>query len=99
MSKTKLTKKERYNLYLEKQKKHQQEIDDAYERAIIVVLYTSILYLRDQKGYGKKRLGDFVEGFFEILEDISNDYLDFNDIFKVIKEETGIQIKQEDIHE
>ena len=56
------------------------------------MLHVAMLYLRDKQGYGKKRLGDFVEGCFDILGAISTEHLNFKDIADTIYEETGVKI-------
>lgn len=61
-------------------------------QSTILMLYIPLLYFRDKKGYGKKRLGDMVEGCVDILSSIDSDYLDFNDIIEVIFEETGVTL-------
>lgn len=83
----------------EKERHDQKVKADAYQLAIVVTVYVSCLYLRDNKGYGKKRLAEFVEGFAEILNDIDDGYLDFNDIIHAIYDETGIKITKGDIYE
>lgn len=93
-----LSKKERVNLYLEKQEKERKRIAELYSGAIVVVIYVSCLYLRDRCGYGKKRLGDFVEGFADILKDVDDGWLDINDMMEAIKDETGVEIGMEDIY-
>ena len=61
-------------------------------QSTILMLYIPLLYFRDKKGYGKKRLGDMVEGCVDILSSIDSDHLDFNDIIEVIFEETGVTL-------
>lgn len=62
------------------------------EQSTLLMLHVAMLYLRDEKGYGKKRLGDFVEGCVDILSAISTEHLDFKDIQDTIYEETGVKI-------
>lgn len=96
--KVKMSKKERHDLSIAKMEKHKRELEQVYQSALVVAMHASCLYLRDKQGYGKKRLGDFVEGFAEIVQDISDGYLDFEDIINTIEEETGIKIQVEDIY-
>lgn len=66
--------------------------DRDMRQSTILMLHIAMLYLRDKQGYGKKRLGDFVEGCFDILESISIDDINFKDIQDAIYEETGVKI-------
>lgn len=86
-------------MYLEQEEKKRKQREQDMNRSIVVVAYASMLYLRDKQGYGKKRLGDFIEGFAEILSDINYSYLDFEDIIHTIKEETGVEFTMEDLDE
>lgn len=61
-------------------------------QATLLMLYVPMLYLRDHKGYAKKRLGNFIEGCVDILSSIDSEHLDFNDIIKAIYDETGVEI-------
>lgn len=71
----------------------QQATIDAIDKSMITVLYVSIMALRDN-GYGKKRLEKFVTDWFELLDGIQKDYLDFDDMVETIKSETGFEIKR-----
>ena len=72
----------------------QQATTEAIDKSLITVLYISIMTLRDS-GFGKKRLERFVEDWFELLDGVQKDYLDFEDMMEVIKEETGFEIKRQ----
>lgn len=98
MSKNNLSKKERHALYLKRQEEYKKDLNRTYEMAIVVAMHASCLYLRDKQGYGRKRLGDFIEGFANIIHDIGDGYLDFEDIIDTLYEETGVKIKMEDIY-
>lgn len=63
------------------------------EQSTLLMLHVAMLYLRDKQGYGKKRLGDFVEGCVDILSAVGSEHLDFKDIRDTIYKETGVQIK------
>lgn len=58
----------------------------------VIVLYVSLLTLRDS-GFGKKRLTEFTEEWFELLDSVQEGYLDFKDMIDTIKEETGFEIE------
>lgn len=67
--------------------------DHNVEQSTLLMLHVAMLYLRDKQGYGKKRLGDFVEGCVDILSAIGSQHVDFKDIRDTIYEETGVKIK------
>ena len=71
----------------------QKATTDAIDKSMITVLYISIMTLRDN-GYGRKRLERFVEDWFELLDGVQKDYLDFEDMIETIKEETGFEIER-----
>lgn len=64
---------------------------DLIYEAIELTANISMLALRDQFRFGAKRLEVFINKFWEILKDIENDYLDFEDCKQTLKEETGMQ--------
>lgn len=70
----------------------QEATREAVEQAMITVLYSSVMVLRDS-GFGKKRLERFVEEWFELLDSVQEGYLDFKDMIDTIKEETGFEIE------
>lgn len=61
-------------------------------KSVLLMLYVGMLYLHDKKGYGRKRLGDFIEGCCEILSAIDSEHIDFKDMQDAIYEETGVKI-------
>ena len=61
-------------------------------QSTLLMLRIAMLYLRDKQGYGRKRLGDFVEGCFDILKSIELEDIDFKDIEDTIYEETGVKL-------
>lgn len=54
--------------------------------------YLSIMILRDKYGFGKKRLGDFVEFMAELYDSLDKGYLSLEDMENTIFEETGVRI-------
>lgn len=72
----------------------QQATSAAVDQAMITILYSSVMVLRDD-GFGKKRLERFVENWFELFDSIQKDYLDFDDMIQTIKDETGFEIKRQ----
>lgn len=70
-----------------------QATNEAINKSMVMVLYISIMTLRDN-GFGKKRLERFVEDWFELLDGVQKDYLDFEDMINTIKEETGFEIEK-----
>ncbi|MFM1580849.1 hypothetical protein ABGF48_01345 [Helcococcus bovis] len=66
---------------------------EAVDVSLAIMFYISILVLRDKYGFGKKRLGDFMEHASTLIKDMSIGLLDFKDIRDTILEETGVEIK------
>ena len=62
-------------------------------QAIRVVIFVSLLILRDKRGFGKKRLQDFMFEFAEQIECLKKGYVSLEDMINVIQEETGLDIK------
>ena len=48
------------------------------DQSALLMLQVAMLYLHEKKGYGKKRLWDFVKGCADILNTISNEDMDSN---------------------
>ena len=61
-------------------------------QAIRVVIFVSLLILRDKWGFGKKRLQDFMYEFAEQIDCLENKYVCFDDMIAAIKEETGLNV-------
>lgn len=66
---------------------------EAVDVSLAIMFYISVLVLRDKYGFGKKRLGDFMEYSSILVKDMSDGRLDFRDIRDTILEETGVEIK------
>lgn len=54
--------------------------------------YFSMMILRDKYGFGKKRLGDFMEYMANLYESFGDGYLSLEDMEETIFEETGVRI-------
>lgn len=65
---------------------------DAIKRATDLSMAVPMMVLRDEFGFGQKRLLDFHNAFVELYDSISKGYLNINDIIKTINEETGVEI-------
>lgn len=50
------------------------------------------MVLRDEFGFGEKRIDKFITAYMELYNSISEGYLDLKDIIKTINEETGVKI-------
>lgn len=54
-------------------------------------MFTLVLaYARIKRGFGKKRLLELAEDFFEFCDDMMINHVQIQDLFGVIEEETGI---------
>ena len=67
-----------------------EEYEKGQQEALNIVNVFPLLVLRDKFGFGKKRLKRFSEEYLEVIDAYNKDYLDFDDVVKMIEEETGI---------
>lgn len=67
---------------------------EALEEANSLMVLLPILVLRDQFGFGEKRLERFVDGLGELYSDIESKKLNIDDIAHVVEEETGFRVKK-----
>lgn len=81
----------RYTISVEQMRAAQDKALHLTEmRALMLCAGISMTYLRDKKGYGKKRLRDFMEYFISEYDLFQNDGFDIWELEKQIAEETGI---------
>lgn len=66
--------------------------DRTMRQSTLLMLHIAMLYLRDKQGYGRKRLGDFVEGCVDTLKFIDLGEINFQEIQDTIYEETGVKL-------
>ena len=82
-----------YQMTYEELKKYEKR---AYKKAVsenIKYLYAlSYLALRDDFGFGKKRMKKFMKGLSINLEDLMADRFSLTDIEEVIRDEIGLEI-------
>lgn len=69
-----------------------QGYNQAIREATNYSLAVPIMVLRDEFGFGKKRIDKFVDAYIKLYEAIDEGWLDINDIIKTINEETGVKI-------
>lgn len=65
---------------------------EAVDDALRVLSYVPLMVLRDKFGFGKVRLDKFLREFAEQIDCIENDFVGFDDMIEVIKDETGLAI-------
>ncbi len=61
---------------------------------IAVIIYTWILH--NKLGFGEKRLIRAIEWFWEVADQIDEDYVTCQDFIDTLKEECGLEIKFDD---
>ena len=71
-----------------------QAVDEAVEKAFILMIGIPSLVLRDNFGFGKGRLGTFGDKVLELYEAFNTGVLTLDDINRTIEDETGIVIKR-----
>lgn len=65
---------------------------DSIERASQLSMTVPIMVLRDEFGFGKKRLDKFIDAYMELYNSIDEGYLNLDDIIKTVNEETSVEI-------
>lgn len=66
--------------------------DEAIKKATDFSMAVPLIVLRDEFGFGAKRLEKFIDATHELYDSIDQKYLNLDDIVKTIKEETGVEI-------
>lgn len=66
----------------------------ATRRAFVIMLAMPMMVLRDQWGFGNKRLSIFADKVFDIYEAFEDDRLSLADMQQTIEIETGVVIKE-----
>lgn len=61
------------------------------ERAVNIIVAFPMMVLRDEFGFGEKRLRQFHKSFMELNDAYNKGYLDVKDIWQTLEKETGIQ--------
>lgn len=74
------------------QQGYTQGRDEAIKKATDYSMVVPIIVLRDEFGFGAKRLEKFIDAIHELYDSIDQKYLNLDDIVKTIKEETGVEI-------
>ena len=87
-----------YQMTHEELKKYEQR---AYQKAVsdnVKYLYAlSYLALRDEFGFGRKRMKQFMKSLSINLEDLMKERFSLTDIEEVMKEEIGLEIFEDGI--
>lgn len=89
-----MTKKKTYMVTMEEIRKYEKR---GYDKAIdMATLYSSLIplwVLRNDYGFGAKRLEDFTDKIIELTQDLDAGRLSIMDIKKTIEEETGLIVR------
>lgn len=64
------------------------------EDIIATTMYVPMLVLRDKYGFGRKRLGDFLEAVADQMKFIEEGAVTTKDMMRAIEEETGIRFER-----
>lgn len=65
----------------------------AADFAMQMTIGFSLLALRDEFGFGAKRLDQFIEKVKELVDYYSEEYFELEDMVKIVEEETGIKVE------
>lgn len=74
------------------QKGYEKGRQDAIERASQYSMAVPTMVLRDDFGFGKKRLDKFLDSYMELYDAIEEGYLNLDDIIETVNEETSVEI-------
>lgn len=74
------------------QKGYEKGRQDAIERASQYSMAVPVMVLRDDFGFGKKRLDKFLDSYMELYDAIEEGYLNLDDIIETVNEETSVEI-------
>ncbi len=66
--------------------------DNAIKDAAKYSIAIPMMVLRDEFGFGQKRLLDFYNAFIDLYDSVDKNYITINEVIDVIKEETGVEI-------
>lgn len=69
-----------------------QGYKQAIEQATNFALAAPMLILRDEFGFGEKRLMKFYEAYVDMYDSIEKGYLDIEDIVDTLREEVNIEL-------
>lgn len=67
--------------------------EKAFTNSQRIVNLFPLLALRDEFGFGRKRMMRFIKKYHEIIQDYNKGYINFEDIAKVMKEEVKIDLE------
>lgn len=65
---------------------------ESVEKASQYSMAVPIMVLRDEFGFGKKRLDKFIDAYMKLYDAIDEGYLNLDDIIKTVNEETSVEI-------
>lgn len=63
-------------------------------KALDMLILFGMTYLHTEKGYGRKRLEDYYDGCFAIMQDFEAGKCTFQSLRDKLVEETGIQLSE-----
>lgn len=69
--------------------------DNGVEIAFKLILSIPVMVLKDKFGYGKKRLERFINEVLNLYDSYNKGYVELEDLFKTLEEETGITFEEE----
>lgn len=71
---------------------YEKGYQDAIEKASQYSMAVPVMALRDEFGFGKKRLDKFLESYMKLYDAIEEGYLNLDDIIETVNEETSVEI-------
>lgn len=82
-----------FNLTLDQLEERDKKIrQEMIEEAFSVAMGIPLIVLRDQYGFGTKRMEDFMNHVHETREAIENGNVGFEDLIDTVQKETGVDV-------
>lgn len=66
--------------------------DETIKKAAEYSMAVPLMALRDEFGFGAKRLEKFIDATHELYDSIDRKYINLEEIVEAIKDETGVEI-------
>lgn len=71
----------------------QKAVMEASKQAFILMLGIPLIVMRDEFGFGKKRLERFIDRAIDQYDSFDKGYITLDDLINTIFEETGVEVK------
>lgn len=77
------------------QKIKESATNEAVSKAFVLMMNVPLIVLRDNFGFGEKRLGKFIDEVKKNMDCLTEGYVSFEDLKNALEKETGLKIEEE----